>query len=213
MRVTQIDTLNYLLRLQRIYFILGLGGLVFFLIMFTTTEQTNSFMNGPFKHNINFSLPQLFRNESLPNCSHFFSRKFNNRSSIYNISIPSDVPSYSTLEQRHRQQLQQGGHFFPSHCRPQQRVAIIVCHRNRETHLRLFLDYLHPFLQEQLLDYVIFVVHQHDRLPFNRGALFNIGFIEAQKHYSFDCFIFHDVDLIPEDLRNVYTCGDQPRHM
>ena len=25
--------------------------------------------------------------------------------------------------------------------------------------------------------------------------------------------VFHDVDLLPEDDRNLYTCGDQPRHM
>ena len=25
--------------------------------------------------------------------------------------------------------------------------------------------------------------------------------------------VFHDVDLLPEDDRNLYTCADQPRHM
>ena len=29
----------------------------------------------------------------------------------------------------------------------------------------------------------------------------------------FDCFIFHDVDLLPENDRNLYTCPEQPRHM
>ena len=41
----------------------------------------------------------------------------------------------------------------------------------------------------------------------------NAAFKEAWKIADFDCFIFHDVDLIPEDDRNMYTCPDQPRHM
>lgn len=41
----------------------------------------------------------------------------------------------------------------------------------------------------------------------------NIGFVEAMKIRPFDCFIFHDVDLLPEDDRNLYTCPEQPRHM
>jgi len=43
--------------------------------------------------------------------------------------------------------------------------------------------------------------------------LMNVGFVEALKLYSYDCFIFHDVDLVPEDDRNLYTCPEQPRHM
>ena len=48
---------------------------------------------------------------------------------------------------------------------------------------------------------------------FNRAALFNVGYLEAMKVYAYDCFIFHDVDHFPEDLRNIYKCGEQPRHM
>lgn len=48
---------------------------------------------------------------------------------------------------------------------------------------------------------------------FNRAMLMNVGFVEALKFREFDCFIFHDVDLLPEDDRNLYTCPDQPRHM
>ncbi|CAK9253957.1 unnamed protein product, partial [Sphagnum jensenii] len=48
---------------------------------------------------------------------------------------------------------------------------------------------------------------------FNRAKLMNIGFLEALKQYDYQCFIFHDVDLIPEDDRNLYTCPEQPRHM
>ena len=37
---------------------------------------------------------------------------------------------------------------------------------------------------------------------FNRGTLMNIGFVEALKvSEDFDCFVFHDVDLLSEDDR------------
>lgn len=41
----------------------------------------------------------------------------------------------------------------------------------------------------------------------------NVGFVEALKERDFDCFVFHDVDLMPENDKNLYTCPDQPRHM
>ena len=41
----------------------------------------------------------------------------------------------------------------------------------------------------------------------------NIGFTEALKLEKYDCFIFHDVDLIPENDRNLYYCDDQARHL
>ena len=50
-----------------------------------------------------------------------------------------------------------------------------------------------------------------------QGLLLNIGFLESLKLTAgrWDCFIFHDVDLIPEDGRNYYTCPPRtrPRHM
>ena len=53
-----------------------------------------------------------------------------------------------------------------------------------------------------------------DSHKFNRGTLLNVGFVEAMKDFAWDCFIFHDVDLLPEDDRNLYTCPRlQPRHM
>jgi len=43
--------------------------------------------------------------------------------------------------------------------------------------------------------------------------LMNIGFVEASKLGVSDCFIFHDVDLLPQNDHNLYTCPTQPRHM
>jgi len=45
------------------------------------------------------------------------------------------------------------------------------------------------------------------------GKLMNVGFVEASRLYGWHCFVFHDVDLLPEDDRNLYTCPQQPRHM
>ena len=41
----------------------------------------------------------------------------------------------------------------------------------------------------------------------------NVGFVEARAHAYFDCFIFHDVDMLPQDDRNFYACSAQPRHV
>lgn len=42
----------------------------------------------------------------------------------------------------------------------------------------------------------------------------NIAFMAAyQDGRNVDCVVFHDVDLIPEDDRNVYLCPAMPRHM
>ena len=54
---------------------------------------------------------------------------------------------------------------------------------------------------------------QADEHPFNRATLMNVGYVEAMKDYNWTCCIFHDVDLLPEDDRNLYTCPSQPRHM
>jgi hypothetical protein len=117
------------------------------------------------------------------------------------------------LEKKHGFDNDLGGHWYPSNCQANQRLAVVICYRQREQQLKLFLNNIHPFLKRQQLDYTIIVINQHGNETFNRGALFNVGYIEAMKLYRFTCFIFHDVDLLPEDLRNVYRCDSHPRHM
>ncbi|XP_022194670.2 beta-1,4-N-acetylgalactosaminyltransferase bre-4 [Nilaparvata lugens] len=108
-----------------------------------------------------------------------------------------------------------GGEWQPSTCHSQHgRVAIIVPYRNRTTQLNIFLLNMHPYLQRQQINYGIFVVEQAGHALFNRAMLFNVGTVLAQNVSGlFDCYIFHDVDLLPEDDRNIYSCPEQPRHM
>ncbi|XP_048348620.1 beta-1,4-galactosyltransferase 4 [Sphaerodactylus townsendi] len=119
-----------------------------------------------------------------------------------------------TLEevQKENPQVSKGRH-HPEDCLAQQRVAILIPHRNRERHLLYLLEHLHPFLQRQQLDYGIFVIHQAGEAKFNRAKLLNVGYLEALKEENWDCFIFHDVDLVPENDYNIYMCGSQPTHL
>ncbi|XP_060720684.1 beta-1,4-galactosyltransferase 1 [Tachysurus vachellii] len=106
-----------------------------------------------------------------------------------------------------------GGHFRPSECVSQQKVALIIPFRDREQHLNYWLFYMHPILQRQQLDYGVYVIEQHGNEMFNRAMLLNVGYMEALKEYDYNCFVFSDVDLIPMDDRNLYKCYKQPRHL
>ena len=51
-----------------------------------------------------------------------------------------------------------GGRYKPFKCESKHRVAVIVPYRDRENHLKMFLDHIHPFLQRQGIEYGIFVI-------------------------------------------------------
>ncbi|XP_072887095.1 beta-1,4-galactosyltransferase 3-like isoform X2 [Hemitrygon akajei] len=107
-----------------------------------------------------------------------------------------------------------GGFYAPPNCQARHRTAVIVPHRHREPHLRHFLYYLHPFLQRQQLQYGLYVIHQAGNETFNRAKLLNVGVKEAMKDEDWDCLFLHDVDLIPENDHNIYTCDpDHPKHV
>jgi len=106
-----------------------------------------------------------------------------------------------------------GGFYEPPDCVARSRVAIIIPHRARELHLRALLWHIHPILQRQQLAYKIYVVHQAGELAFNKAKLMNIGFIRAMQEHEFDCVVFHDVDLLPEDDRLLYRCTQLPKHL
>ncbi len=47
-----------------------------------------------------------------------------------------------------------------------------------------------------------------DKVLFNRGKLLNVGFDLASRERDWDCYIFHDVDLLPASDNNRYECTD-----
>lgn len=128
------------------------------------------------------------------------------------IKVWFDYPSWDELMELYPF-IKPGGHGQPENCTSRHKVAIILPYRDRDRQLRAFLHNLHSLLTKQQLDYSIFVVEQIPHQTFNRAKLLNVGFAEAKKLYDWQCFIFHDVDLFPEDDRNLYTCPEQPRHM
>ena len=99
------------------------------------------------------------------------------------------------------------------------KVSIIVPYKNREANLKLFIRYIHEFLYDQndQLSYAIYLVEpMNTSRRFNRGMLLNIGFVEVlrETNNATSCFIFHDVDMLPENKANIYDCSTfRPRQM
>lgn len=126
---------------------------------------------------------------------------------------PEEHPREDPVAMARRLGILPGGQWKPLNCHPLFNVAIILPYRNRQSQLAVFMNYIHPFLQAQNLDYRIFVIEQSPMREFNRAKLFNVGYAEATKVNDFHCFIFQDVDLIPQNPDNIYACTKMPRHM
>ncbi|XP_011299883.1 beta-1,4-galactosyltransferase 1 [Fopius arisanus] len=129
------------------------------------------------------------------------------------LSYPEEHPREDPVAMARRLGILPGGQWRPLNCHPLFNVAIILPFRNRHAQLSIFMNYIHPFLQSQNLDYRIFVIEQSPIREFNRAKLFNVGYKEATKVNDFHCFIFQDIDLIPQNPDNIYACTKMPRHM
>jgi hypothetical protein len=145
-------------------------------------------------------------------------------------SLPTPFDAFQEdIKLEYSKLLTLGGKYEPDECVARHRVAIVVPYKNRLNNLNYFLNHMHPFLQKQQLAYQIFVVEQYNENLFNKGVLMNAGFLEIINSYErrdslvnranysampFDCVVFHDVDLLPEDDRIMYSCPKyRPRHL
>jgi len=88
------------------------------------------------------------------------------------------------------------------------KLGIIVPYRDRPQQLKRFIKHMGEYLTD--LDYQIFIIEQSDDKPFNRGKLLNVGYKFACDN-GCDYFVFHDVDMLPEDVDYSYT--DKPLHL
>ena len=70
------------------------------------------------------------------------------------------------------------------------------------------MGYLPSVLMAQQLCFSIFVLDQFDaETVFNKGKLYNSGWLEVNALGDWDCFIFHDVDLFPQNISVKYECA------
>ncbi|XP_075053481.1 LOW QUALITY PROTEIN: beta-1,4-galactosyltransferase 4 [Mixophyes fleayi] len=128
--------------------------------------------------------------------------------------VPLSFPPSLTLQDVSKKYpLVKNGFYHPENCKSQQRVAILIPHETGEKHLLYLLITYTPFLQRQQLEYGIYIIHQAGDETFNRAKLLNIGYLEALKEKKWDCFILHDVDLVPENDFNTYLCDSEPKHL
>nr|XP_022314109.1 beta-1,4-galactosyltransferase 4-like isoform X2 [Crassostrea virginica] len=134
-----------------------------------------------------------------------------NISNIGTISVNINAIEWMDIEKKFQKVIK--GSYQPENCKARHKVAILVPYRDRDTHLRIFINHMHSFLIRQQLEYGIYIVELDKDIPFNRGFLFNVGVMEALKDNNYGCFVFHDVDLLPLNDLNLYQCPDQPKHL
>lgn len=84
-------------------------------------------------------------------------------------------------------------------------IAIIIPHRNRISHLNIFLDHINKLEKKNNHKFDLYIIDQNNYDRFNRGLLLNIGYYIAKKNYNYDRYIFHDVDSYPsQELFDLY---------
>lgn len=147
---------------------------------------------------------KLDKNSAICNLSTYVN--LNQKSDNFKIDINKKEYELREIENKLSKYSIINGHWSPFSCRNRFKIAILIPYRDRLSNLKTFLLNMHQFFISQYLYYTIYLIEPIEKLTFNRGLLMNIGYLEALKEKEFDCFFFHDVDMIAEDRRNIYEC-------
>ena len=99
------------------------------------------------------------------------------------------------------------------------KFVFIIPYRDRAEHKEFFTVYMKHVLEDiPKTDYEIYFVEQKNTLPFNRGAMKNIGFLALKykypNHYKDITFVFNDVDTVPysKNIINYTTTSGIVKH-
>ena len=151
--------------------------------------------------------------ETKPSCDHLFQKTVFNQPIINDLKFLSTPFKNITFELKSNQTYTEHGSnncFFPNYCTPENIVNIIIPFRNRFAHKQKFEDYMINFLKYQHRAFCFLYVEQFDQGAFNRAKLLSVGvdmiLKNRVKNYGTpskdlknikNCFITHDIDLIP----------------
>lgn len=108
------------------------------------------------------------------------------------LKVDEQVPSFQELNEKFSM-LQPGGQHQPPECLAHQKVALIIPYRDRQVHLKIFLNNIHPFLQRQQLDYGIYVVEMVNNSVYN---IWNFFYLPHSFSY---CWFSTHTSIHPEN--------------
>lgn len=90
-------------------------------------------------------------------------------------------------------------------------LAIIVPYRDREEHLKQFIPYMKNYLTRKGFTFDFYVIEQTQGKTWNKGIIYNAGFLKASKDNNYKNYCFHDIDLLPVNVD--YSFASVPTHI
>jgi FkbM family methyltransferase len=92
-----------------------------------------------------------------------------------------------------------------------EKLTILIPYRNREDNLNVFIPYFHNFMKTNFshINYDIVIIEQGNNKKWNKGLLYNIGYLITSGNT--DYYALHDVDQLP--ISADYRYYDEPQHL